>query len=276
MKIIKISFLIVIIFVGLIGFKYYQMSIIHKLDPEKIDKPPQFLAKHKMVYFDNFSDSELIKYRDFLKLQNIDKIGNLNEKVIAMTNLINIAHSIQSTSPEKDCPEFIIIKGNKSYCQRSSILLSKMLSSLGVYSRHWHASYQNGMGFHQFIEYYNPDLSKWIIIDPYYGIQYAKVNELLSVTEVGSTLLKGNKIENLVKKLAIAKFSYSIEEIRRIWQQKMVLGRIADYTKQHKGAIRYGFLANIKSFNRLPEKVKKIFRIVGRDNSMYEIFNFKG
>lgn len=152
-----------------------------------------------------------------------------------------------------------------------SIIL--LLSSYGIYTRHWHVSDQNSQGYHEFIGYYNPEKHKWIIVGPYSGIQYKKDGELLSVLEIIKAITEGNKINEIITMLDTR--LYFDKKIENIWRKKLILGRVCDYISCNDPENRYGFLGKWAFFNKLPLKIKKLARIFGRNNSMYEVYNFE-
>lgn len=275
MRILKVILLFFAITSSFLGVRIYNMTRVQCLSVDKINQPPYILSEDKTLYFDDFSDKELIKYREFLEKYGINNIKNFNKKVIFITNLINNIHNTKKDTALAEYPKYVFIDGNGAYCQRSSILLSLMLSSISIYSRHWHASYQNNKGYHQFIEYYNPKRRKWIIVDAFYGVQYEKDGKSLSVEEVARAILDGNNIEDLIKVLDIDRLYYNAKEVESIWSNKLILARANDLIKYGKGDAKYGIWHSFPMFNRLPRKVKKLFRIFGRNNAMYEVFNFK-
>lgn len=253
------------------------MTAVRPISLAKVDQSPKILSGNKILYFDDFSDEELRKYREFLNSYHINKVNEINEKVLFVTGLINNLHRkhyYQGDVAVSEYPEYVIIKGSNAYCQSSSLLLTLMLSSISVYSRHWHASYQDNRGYHQFIEYYNPQRHKWIIVDPFYGVQYEKNGELLSTGEVGKLILEGADAKGLIKVLGIKSY-YDPHSIEGVWANKLILARANDYIKYELPETKYGIFGKLSFFDRLPAKVKKFFRIFGRNNSMHEVFNFR-
>lgn len=272
MKIIKVVILIVSVLVISLSAKVYSMVKITKISFDTLDQSPEVLKNNKILYFDNFNDPRLEKYRDFLKTQGILNIKDTNNKVLAVVDLVNRIHNSNPKESIKEYPDFMIIPGNNSYCQRSSKLLSILLSSMSIYSRHWHSAYQNYVGYHQFIEYYNETKKKWIIIGPYYGVQFESDGNLLSAKDM---ILKGGDTDKYGKFLNIARFDRNQGELKSAWSNKLILAKVNDYLNYDNPEIKYGFWGKITILNRLPENKKKIFRVFGRNNAPYEAFNFK-
>jgi len=67
--------------------------------------------------------------------------------------------------------ELPVLETADSYCQKASLSTSELLSALGIPTRQIHMT-ENGVGFHQFLDYWHPYKRHWVIIDPFYGIQY--------------------------------------------------------------------------------------------------------
>lgn len=272
--IISTAFIIIVLIILLI-FSYYNHIAIKPISFDQINREPEILIKENIFYFDNFDNEELVKYIKYLNENNFTNISNLNDKVIAIANLINNIHNLyleNSAKAENQFPDFLIIKSNGSYCQQSSILLALMLSSIDIYSRQIHLSDQNNIGYHQFIEYYNYELNKWIVVDTFYGVQYEKNHNLLSLGELINEIIKGDKIKNLEKHNLYG--SYPVQDEKN-WQNKVLISRANDYTIIKNPEINYGFFGKFSFIDKLPENIRRIFRIFGRNNSMYEIFNYK-
>ena len=67
-----------------------------------------------------------------------------------------------------------------SYCQKSSLCLGEILTKeFHIPVRQIFMS-RNGVGEHQFLEYWNPFCERWIVIDLYFNARYIKDGALLS------------------------------------------------------------------------------------------------
>jgi len=73
------------------------------------------------------------------------------------------------------------------FCQVASLSAAEATSLFGIQTRQWHWTDNNGIGQHQFFEYFDAKSNKWIVVDPYYSIQYAAQGELLSVEDIKRT-----------------------------------------------------------------------------------------
>jgi len=80
--------------------------------------------------------------------------------------------------------QYTYITHRSSFCQAASLSAAEITSLFGTRTRQWHWTGDDGTGQHQFFEYLNPETNKWIIVDPYYSIQYASGGELLGVEDV--------------------------------------------------------------------------------------------
>ncbi len=77
-----------------------------------------------------------------------------------------------------------------AYCQQASLSVSDLLLQFRIPTQHIHFV-DDGVGFHQFIEYWNPYMQRWIIVDPYYGIGYHKNHQLIGYEELIEIKKKG-------------------------------------------------------------------------------------
>lgn len=276
---IKTTFLICCALSVVLCVRLYSMTSVSRISFDVINQDPLFLQKNKILYFDDFADSRLSKYREILQRHNLNKIGDIDEKVLLIVNLIN---NINFTAigqkkyiyPKDRYLKDLFIYNDRAYCLDSSRLLSILLSSMSIYSRNWHFCNQNNKGFHTFIEYYNPEEKRWIIIGSYYGIQYKKDKQLLSVTDMLKLRQEVNSVKGLIVEHNIARADFvDLDTIADYWSNKnnLLLCRANDFIKRHDPEVRYGFFGKLPFFNRLPDGVKKVFRIFGRNNSLYKI-----
>lgn len=100
-----------------------------------------------------------------------------------------------------------------AYCQKSSLSLGEILyNEFNIPVRQIHMQ-AGGIGFHQFLEYWNPYKNKWIVIDPYFGIVYEKGQSLLSKAEISR-----EDISASMKRITQYAYSTSTEEFMEYWQ----------------------------------------------------------
>lgn len=105
-----------------------------------------------------------------------------------------------------------------SYCQKASLATSELLAILGIPSRQIHMT-QNGTGFHQFLDYWQPFQQQWVIIDPFYGIQYVDRNQNLMGFEQAIRVKNTVGItEGNVLKIDINRFYYYLEHLEMGWK----------------------------------------------------------
>ena len=79
-------------------------------------------------------------------------------------------------------------------------------------------------------------------------------------------------MSELIRRESIENFSYEEWRVLNLWRCQMSLARAADQFNYHKGKNRYGILAplvNSRILRHMPSNWKKLFRVVGRDNSHY-------
>jgi hypothetical protein len=102
---------------------------------------------------------------------------------------------------------------NVAYCQKSALSLTEILTNeFNIPVRQIHMQ-KDGIGFHQFIEYWNPFANKWIIADPYFGMVYSKNDTLLNVSEISMDEFPG-----VFKRFGEYRFSASDEEAVEFWE----------------------------------------------------------
>ncbi|MDH5400618.1 MAG: hypothetical protein OEX02_20865, partial [Cyclobacteriaceae bacterium] len=121
-------------------------------------------------------------------------------------------------------PGYLLEAGKTNgYCQRVSLSLGEVLRSMGVKSRqlHWQ---KDGVGFHQFIEYYNPYSDQWIIIDPYYGVKYKdKAGHFLGFEGIDQLKRAGTFDLSRIHKIEVNRFYFSEEEIINGWNADLAI-----------------------------------------------------
>ena len=76
------------------------MTSVRPISMDILYNDPDFLSKNKILYFDDFNNQELSKYKNYLDDKGIYKIMDLNKKVIYIANLINSAHNIYNYDEE--------------------------------------------------------------------------------------------------------------------------------------------------------------------------------
>ena len=81
---------------------------------------------------------------------------------------------------------------------------------------------EKNVGIHQFYEYWNPFLEKWIIVDPFYGINYVNNNQELIGYQELLKLLKANTLStNNLNHVEIEKFYFNLEELKKGWNSQI-------------------------------------------------------
>jgi len=98
------------------------------------------------------------------------------------------------------------------YCQRASLSFGEILSNefcIPVRQVHTQAG---GIGVHQFVDYWNPYLNRWIAIDLYFSSIFKKNSLLLSSNEIEPT-----EAIFLMKNFGNNSFSTDMEEAANIW-----------------------------------------------------------
>ena len=100
-----------------------------------------------------------------------------------------------------------------SNCQKSSLSSKNILDEFNIPTTQVHFVNDDNIGIHQFFQYWHPYLDRWIIVDPFYGINYINSNEeLIGFIEL-SELAKSKSIslKNVVN-LEI-EYAYFVPEI---------------------------------------------------------------
>ena len=112
------------------------------------------------------------------------------------------------------------------YCQCASLALSEVCEMVGIATREIHCQDQEtGDSVHQFIEYLDPSTRRWIILDPYYGIQLKDDwGNLIGVSELRSS--RAALEERHVVRQAVKGVDYSWKEIQRAYNAKLERGLV--------------------------------------------------
>lgn len=104
------------------------------------------------------------------------------------------------------------------YCQRSSLSLEEILENeFNIPARSIHLQDETGVGYHQFLEYWNPFQLKWTVIDPYFSIRYQ---------DGAGPYLSGDQLQDEIspwdKTTGFGQYIYSplIQELNDIWSLK--------------------------------------------------------
>jgi len=101
---------------------------------------------------------------------------------------------------------------NIAFCQKSSWSLHEVLKNeFNVAVRQVHMNF-NGVGMHQFTEYWNPFLKKWVAFDTYFGCHFIREGVLLNATE-----LESSDILETMKKVATSFVRAKTEEMLWFW-----------------------------------------------------------
>ena len=106
------------------------------------------------------------------------------------------------------------------FCQQASLSASDLMLQFKIPTRHIHFQ-KEGVGFHQFIEYWHPYLGKWIIVDPYYGIGYHQDQELIGYNELVKLKERGITEADLIL-LDINRAEYNLEMLQIGWDSEWV------------------------------------------------------
>ena len=78
---------------------------------------------------------------------------------------------------------------------------------------------ENGTGFHQFLDYWDPYKRHWVIIDPFYGIQYRDKDLNLMGSEQALEIKSTIGLTELhVEKVEINRFYYYLEHLEMGWK----------------------------------------------------------
>lgn len=98
------------------------------------------------------------------------------QEVVGLQNMLRSDSSYPYlTALLNDVPNIV-----HSYCQKSSLCLGEILTKeFHIPVRQIFMS-RNGVGQHQFLEYWNPFAGRWIVIDLYFNARYIKDGVLLS------------------------------------------------------------------------------------------------
>jgi hypothetical protein len=114
----------------------------------------------------------------------------------------------------------------EAYCQRTSLVHSKILEHFNIATNqiYW---VKDGIGIHQFFEYWNPFSQKWIILDPFYGVKYSNTVDLGSA-EVTDVIEKGKFDSRLIRRINVAEFYFIEDEILAGWRNEVMVQRFGD------------------------------------------------
>lgn len=128
--------------------------------------------------------------------QSISQIANfvnqtlLCEYVYHGSNCQEQANLILSLISNR--PEYVYYPKNllepmtiwEAYCQRSSLSLSEILLNEFRIPSHQVYMVFGGIGEHEFVEYWNPWVKRWIVIDPFFSVRYVGPQGLLGVNGI--------------------------------------------------------------------------------------------
>lgn len=250
---------------SLVGYHYYSMTHMGVIDQATLSLSPETLSEKRIIFFDKENNPNLKKYKDYLEKVGVTKIKDVDKQVLAIARLIDYFHNEYALKHHRlsSVPEYFIIKDNGAYCQQSALLLSKCLSSIGIYSMQWHLwDDKTKTSPHQFLSYYNPSLKKWIIIDIYLGAQYAYNERLLSVPEL--TYL--NQFKQIpINSMAKPFIKDSFGQLTEAWDYKVLhVSRASDVENLEDPVVKFGVFGYFPWINTSPVYVKKVFRFFGR------------
>lgn len=113
-----------------------------------------------------------------------------------------------------------------AYCQRTALVHSMILAQYNVFTRqiHW---VKDGVGIHQFVEYWNPFRKEWIILDPFYGVKY-KTSKYLGSDGVINLIAQGDFNSSVIERIDVGEFYFSQQEILSGWNLVVKVQRFGD------------------------------------------------
>ena len=92
-----------------------------------------------------------------------------------------------------------------------------MGNEFNIPTRAVHLQDDSKTGFHQFLEYWNPFLEKWVVIDPYFSFRYRNEDgTYLSAMQLQNETAPWNKIAPFGQYA----YSTSVEELQEMWRNK--------------------------------------------------------
>jgi len=151
-------------------------------------------------------------------IRNSYEIGNpeekkkyLNEEKIKR-EAINI--EIEKLLPGTYFAEYTgLTLGESSNCQKSSLSSKNVLDEFNIPTTQVHFVNDDNIGIHQFFQYWHPYLDRWIIVDPFYGVNYVNDNkELIGFDELNEMAKSNNISLRNVVNLEI-EYAYFVPEI---------------------------------------------------------------
>lgn len=115
-----------------------------------------------------------------------------------------------------------------AYCRKASLSCSDVLREFNIPTNQIHFTNDKG-GFHQFYEYWNPYLKKFIIVDPFYGITYnSEEGELIGFKELSKLMSTSKVSESNLKRVSIEHFYFSLEELQKGWNANLKIESFED------------------------------------------------
>lgn len=195
--------------------------------------PEDYMSTYAKYLADklNLNDFDSLNYHDnVLKIAKyvnsilISPIRNSNEisnpaerdKYLKQKNMEReaIKNEINELLPGSYFAEYTgLTLSESSNCQKSSLSSKNILDEFNIPTTQVHFVNDDNIGIHQFFEYWHPYLDRWIIVDPFYGVNYINSNEeLIGFIEL-SELAKSKSIslKNVVN-LEI-EYAYFVPEI---------------------------------------------------------------
>jgi len=137
----------------------------------------------------------------------------------------SISEEINTLLPDSrfaDYSNLDIKENSNGYCQQASLSCDNLLNQFNIPVRQLHMVNKENVGIHQFYQYWNPYIKKWIIVDPFYGINYVNNNQELIGYQQLLELLKANTLStNNLNHVEIEKFYFNLEELRKGWNSQM-------------------------------------------------------
>lgn len=204
---------------------------------------PDSLSFYKEEYLYKHSKEQDIMKQKILDVLSLEKFSesNFDENVDKITRAVN--QSLLEKGGEKTARLRSLFSSNKfdskktaylheyiqddsvrySYCQKSSLSVDEILKLFQIQVRqlHWH---NKNVGFHQFLEYYNPFDKQWKIIDPFYSVRYIDKHGNYLGFENVEKLIRGGEFTNKnILTLNLDGLYYQEEDIMNGWQAELTV-----------------------------------------------------
>jgi len=173
--------------------------------------------------------------RNYYNLRDVDEqeffLENERMKRMGISTKLN---ELLPGSRFADYSKLDIKESANAYCVQSSLSCEDLLKQFNVPVNQLHMWDNKGEAIHQFYQYWNPYLQKWVIVDPFYGINYVnEQSELIGYRELMELFKDNNISTGNLKHVEIEKFYFNLEELRKGWNTQLKEGLFSDLRKTY-------------------------------------------